>query len=79
MGLLRQPKPAFSFYDMNFPIYTRTRFLPPSKVLDGRIKDAMICEGSIIKGAEVTNSIVGIRSRVESGAAHCVTVVKLRA
>ncbi|HLF13826.1 MAG TPA: glucose-1-phosphate adenylyltransferase [Bacteroidota bacterium] len=68
MGLLRQPKPAFSFYDMNFPIYTRTRFLPPSKVLDGRIKDAMICEGSIIKGAEVTNSIVGIRSRVEQGA-----------
>ncbi len=67
MGLLKQPKPAFSFYDTNFPIYTRTRFLPPLKVLDGRIRDAMICEGSIIKGAEVSRSIIGIRSRVEQG------------
>jgi len=68
MGLLRQPKPAFSFYDMSFPIYTRTRFLPPSKILDSRMKDAMICEGAILKGAELTRSIVGIRSRVEQGA-----------
>jgi glucose-1-phosphate adenylyltransferase len=67
MGLLKQPKPPFSFYDNNFPIYTRSRFLPPLKVLDGRISDAMICEGSIIKGAEVVNSIVGIRTRVEQG------------
>jgi glucose-1-phosphate adenylyltransferase len=67
LGLLKQPKPPFSFYDMAFPIYTRTRFLPPSKVLDGRISDAMICEGSIIKGAEVITSIIGIRSRVERG------------
>ncbi len=68
LGLLRQPKPAFSFYDMNFPIYTRTRFLPPSKILDSKVKDAMICEGAILKGAELTHSIVGIRSRVERGA-----------
>lgn len=67
IGLLRQPKPPFSFYDTHFPIYTRTRFLPPSKVLDGRIRDTMICEGSIVKGAEVTHSIIGIRSRVEQG------------
>jgi glucose-1-phosphate adenylyltransferase len=67
IGLLKQPKPPFSFYDNEFPIYTRSRFLPPLKVLDGRITDAMICEGSIIKGAEVINSIVGIRSRVEQG------------
>ena len=67
LGLLKQPKPAFSFYDMNFPIYTRTRFLPPSKILGGNIRDTMICEGSIIKGAEVSNTIVGIRSRVEQG------------
>jgi len=68
MGLLRQPKPAFTFYDMSFPIYTRTRFLPPSKILDSKIKDAMICEGAILKGAELTHSIVGIRSRVGQGA-----------
>jgi glucose-1-phosphate adenylyltransferase len=67
LGLLKQPKPPFSFYDTHYPIYTRTRFLPPMKVLDGRISDAMICEGSIIKCAELTHSIVGIRSRVEQG------------
>jgi glucose-1-phosphate adenylyltransferase len=65
LALVRQPKPSFSFFDADFPIYTRPRFLPPSKVLNGRIEESMVCDGCIVKSAEVINSIVGVRSRLE--------------
>ncbi len=65
IALVRQPKPSFSFYDAEFPIYTRARFLPPSKVLNTTVEDTMICDGCIIKSSRVVNSIVGIRMRME--------------
>lgn len=65
--LVRQPKPAFSFFDDEFPIYTRPRFLPPSKVLNSTIEESMICDGCIVKSARVSNSVIGIRSRLEEG------------
>jgi glucose-1-phosphate adenylyltransferase len=65
LGLVKQPKPSFSFFDIDFPIYTHARFLPPSKLLNIKVEEAMICDGCIIKGAEIKNSIVGIRSRIE--------------
>jgi glucose-1-phosphate adenylyltransferase len=65
LALIKQPKPDFSFYDAEFPIYTRARFLPPSKVVSSHVREAMICDGCIVKRAEITNSIVGIRSRLE--------------
>jgi len=65
IALVKQPRPSFSFYDEEFPIYTRPRFLPPSKVLKSAVEDTMICDGCIIKSARVVNSIVGIRMRLE--------------
>ena len=53
------------FFDVDFPIYTHARFLPPSKLLNTKVEEAMICDGCIIKSAEIKNSIVGIRSRIE--------------
>lgn len=67
LALVRQPKPSFSFYDSQFPIFTRPRFLPPTKVLNSRIEETMIADGCIIKSAEIRNSIVGVRSRLEEG------------
>jgi glucose-1-phosphate adenylyltransferase len=67
LAMVRQPRPAFSFYDAEFPIFTRARFLPPSKILNSRNEDAMICDGCIIKSALIRNSIIGIRSRLEEG------------
>ncbi|HZY10852.1 MAG TPA: glucose-1-phosphate adenylyltransferase [Bacteroidota bacterium] len=64
LGLIRQPDPAFSFYDIEFPIYTRQRFLPPSKILHCSIEESMICDGCIVRGARLKKSIVGIRSRI---------------
>jgi glucose-1-phosphate adenylyltransferase len=61
------PLPPFNFFDAQAPIYTRPRYLPGSKLLDCRIQSSIITEGCIINGATITDSIIGIRSRVEHG------------
>ncbi|MGB8702492.1 MAG: glucose-1-phosphate adenylyltransferase [Thermosynechococcaceae cyanobacterium] len=68
LALTKQPEPPFSFYDEQAPIYTRSRYLPPSKVLDCQITESMIGEGCILKSCQVHNSVLGVRSRIESGA-----------
>ena len=59
--------PKFNFFDTEAPIYTHARYLPASKIVRGRIERAAIADGCIIVDAEITHSIVGIRSRIESG------------
>jgi len=56
--------PHFDFHDMTAPIYTRARFLPSTRVEACEIRDSIISEGSILRGARIHNSVVGIRSRV---------------
>jgi glucose-1-phosphate adenylyltransferase len=60
--------PQFNFYDPNFPIYTRPRFLPGSKFRDCKVNDSIVCEGCILDGAMIKRSIIGNRSRVGTGA-----------
>ncbi len=67
LALTTQPQPPFSFYDEKAPIYTRSRYLPPSKLLDCAITESMIGEGCILKECQIHHSVLGIRSRVESG------------
>ncbi|WP_392531640.1 glucose-1-phosphate adenylyltransferase [Nostoc sp. C117] len=67
LTLTRQPQPAFSFYDEKAPIYTRARYLPPSKLLDCQITESMIGEGCILKNCRIQHSVLGVRSRIESG------------
>ena len=66
LALVKQPNPSFSFFNSKMPIYTRPRFLPPNKILDSHVKDTIISEGCIIKNAQITNSIIGIRARIEA-------------
>ena len=66
LAINRQPSPSFSFYHEKAPIYTRGRSLPPTKILDSNITESMISEGCIIKNCRIHNSILGIRSRIES-------------
>lgn len=68
LALTQQPHPPFSFYDEKAPIYTRGRYLPPSKLLDCQITESMIGEGCILKDCRIHHSVLGIRTRVESGA-----------
>lgn len=67
LALTRQPQPSFSFYDEDAPIYTRSRYLPPSKLLNCQIAQSIVGEGCILKDCRIVNSVLGVRSRVESG------------
>ncbi|MEH2377156.1 glucose-1-phosphate adenylyltransferase [Nostoc sp.] len=67
LALTQQPQPPFSFYDEEAPIYTRARYLPPTKLLDCHITESIIGEGCILKNCHIKHSVVGVRSRIESG------------
>lgn len=57
--------PKFNLFDNASKIYTRARVLPPSKITGGSTVDkSIIAEGSIINGAKIEHSVIGIRSRV---------------
>ena len=58
--------PEFNLYQGTWPFHTRTRSLPPSRIVESEIIDSLVVEGSTVTGAKITNSIVGIRARVGS-------------
>lgn len=66
LALTQQPQPPFSFYDEKSPIYTRSRYLPPSKLLDCRITESIVGEGCILKECRVHHSVLGVRTRIEA-------------
>ncbi|EAQ74664.1 MULTISPECIES: glucose-1-phosphate adenylyltransferase [unclassified Synechococcus] len=66
LALTDQPRPAFSFYDEKFPIYTRPRYLPPSKLLDAQVTQSIIGEGSLLQDCSIHHCVLGVRSRIES-------------
>ena len=70
LALTDQPNPAFSFYDEKFPIYTRPRYLPPSKLQDAQVTESIIGEGSLLKACSIHHCVLGVRSRIEIGRAH---------
>lgn len=67
IALTQQPHPAFSFHDEKAPIYTRARYLPPTKMLDCEITESIIGEGCVLKNCRIHHSVLGIRTRVEAG------------
>jgi glucose-1-phosphate adenylyltransferase len=65
---LAVPFPQFNLYDEENPIYTKRRDLPPSKINSCTINNSLTTEGSIINDSYITNSVIGIRTIIESGA-----------
>ncbi|MDR2553118.1 MAG: glucose-1-phosphate adenylyltransferase [Treponema sp.] len=61
-------KPRFDIYDEAMPIYTHVRALPPSKMNFSNMNQSIAAEGCIITNASISNSIVGVRTTIESGA-----------
>ncbi|XP_031271062.1 glucose-1-phosphate adenylyltransferase large subunit 1-like [Pistacia vera] len=59
--------PKFEFYDPKTPFYTSPRYLPPTKIDNCRIKDAIISHGCFLRECTVEHSIVGERSRLDYG------------
>ena len=65
---LTSVRPRFDIYDESMPIYSRMRALPPSKMNFSNMNQSIASEGCIITNASISNSIVGVRTTIESGA-----------
>ncbi len=59
--------PSFSFYETKSPIYTRMRYLPPSKINQCRLSHCLLSEGCIISGKRIERAVVGLRALVGEG------------
>ena len=57
----------FSFYDPNLPIYTLEDYLTGSIVQDSHLTEVLLTEGCWIEKAEISRSVVGIRSQLCAG------------
>ncbi|HEX3657482.1 MAG TPA: glucose-1-phosphate adenylyltransferase [Pirellulales bacterium] len=62
---LTQPNPPFDLHSAVAPIYTRSRFLPPSQVDGVTITQSLISDGcKIAAGARIENSVIGLRCQI---------------
>ncbi len=68
---LTSSEPPFNFFEAKSPIYTHARFLPGSTVEDSKLQDVLLAEGCRIRQAEITHSVIGVRSQIAEG-----TVIK---
>ncbi len=59
--------PPFNLFDNDKMVYSRARMLPPAKISGSTIDQTIIAEGSIIHAAHISNSVIGIRSRIGQG------------
>jgi len=58
-------KPEFSLNSPDWPIYTESRFLPPSRMRNVTIKDSILSDGCTIEeGAVLENCVLGVRCRI---------------
>ena len=64
---LARPLPPMNLYDPDYPIYTHPRFLPGTKVNRCTIHRSVLCEGGIVSGERISDSVVGIRTVVREG------------
>jgi glucose-1-phosphate adenylyltransferase len=63
---LTHHRPPFRFQSQDAPIYTHPRYLAGARVTGTCFDQALIGEGSFIIDAEVSHSVIGIRSIVHS-------------
>ena len=64
---MTRPEPPFNFYDQDKPIFTRARFLPAAKITGSIINSSIVCEGSMIEDASISDSVIGLRSVIKAG------------
>jgi glucose-1-phosphate adenylyltransferase len=65
---LADDRPAFTFYDEKAPIYTRSRYLPPSQICDSSVHRSLISEGCQLDRCVIEHCVLGLRLRVGEGA-----------
>lgn len=72
---LAQPDPPFTFHDPERPVYTHPRFLAASRIHDVSLDNVLLADGCIVEGAEIRNSIIGLRSVIREGVVIRDTVI----
>ncbi len=65
---LTEEHPQFKFFDEDAPIFTHTRLLPATKVMDAHVQRSIVSDGCLLYGAEVDHCVIGVRSRIQKGA-----------
>jgi glucose-1-phosphate adenylyltransferase len=65
--LLAAPDAPFNFDDPQLPIYTHEPVLAGSVIQDTHLRNVLMAEGCRIEKAQITRSVVGIRSQVGAG------------
>ena len=64
---LTMPNPPFNIFDAENPIFTHARFLPGSSIQNSHLENVVLAEGCMIEDAEITHSLIGVRSQILSG------------
>ncbi len=55
----------FEFVEAGGSIYSRARFLPPSRIAGASVKESLVSDGCTIEqGAVIENSVIGLRCRI---------------
>jgi glucose-1-phosphate adenylyltransferase len=62
---LATPEAPFALASADAPIYSRARFLPPSRIEGATIRHSLVAEGCTIEaGAVIEHSIIGLRCQI---------------
>jgi glucose-1-phosphate adenylyltransferase len=62
---LAKADPPFALASPDAPIFTRARFLPPSRFDGATVRESLIADGcQIFPGAVIENSVIGLRCRI---------------
>lgn len=75
---LTSANPPFDFFDAEWPIYTRPRYLPGSRIMDSDMQQVFIAPGCIVEQSTIRSSVVGMRSVLLPGS-HLHRVVMMGA
>lgn len=66
LALTRREAP-FNIYDESRPLYGEQESLSGPRIHDAVIRSSILCEGTIIDSAEITNSVLGPRTCIGQG------------
>ncbi len=62
---LAQPNPPFELMGHHAPIYTRARYLPPTRLDGATVSSSLLADGCLIgKNSVIENSVIGLRCNI---------------
>lgn len=65
--LLTRPHAPFKFYDPRKPVFTHSRFLPPSHLRSCSVRESLVTEGCFLDECTIENSVIGVRTHIGQG------------